>query len=471
MVRPDFAIIDDPQTDQSARSLSQCVTRERIISGAVLGLAGPGRKIAAIMPCTVIRSGDVADSFLDRKKHPDWNGQRAKMVYSFPTNEKLWDRYADLWAQSFEVHGDHRMATEFYAAHREAMDEGAVVAWPQRHNADEISAIQHAMNLRLRDEHAFWCESQNEPPEDEEVDTGILSAEQIAEKTNGFKRGVVPVEVATLTAMIDVQQDLLFWSIAAWSPQFTGYVVDYGAFPEQKTDHFTLRNAKRKLGSLAPGAGMEAAIFAGLEQLTELILGREWVRDDGTPMRVSLCFIDASWGNSTDTVYQFCRQSPFAATLIPSHGHYVSAARKSIMEWAKKPGEKVGLHWRISKGRRALRHVVYDANFWKTFVHSRFAVHMGDTGCLSLFGRKAARHQLLAEHLTAESRVTVSAAARTVDEWKLLPGRDNHWLDTVVGSAVAASVMGAALPSMKLPGRRKRPKVSLAELQARRRIG
>ena len=83
-VRPSLVVIDDPQTDQSARSPSQCETRERILAGAILGLAGPGKKISGIMPCTVIHQGDMADRILDRKTHPEWNGTRTKMVYSLP---------------------------------------------------------------------------------------------------------------------------------------------------------------------------------------------------------------------------------------------------------------------------------------------------------------------------------------------------------------------------------------------------
>ena len=62
--RPDLVILDDPQTDESARSLWQCQARESILAGAVLGLAGPGRKISSIMPCTVIKPGDMADRIL-----------------------------------------------------------------------------------------------------------------------------------------------------------------------------------------------------------------------------------------------------------------------------------------------------------------------------------------------------------------------------------------------------------------------
>jgi len=74
-VRPSLVVLDDPQTDESARSLSQCATRESILAGAVLGLAGPGKKISGIMPCTVIRPGDMADNILNREKHPEWNGE------------------------------------------------------------------------------------------------------------------------------------------------------------------------------------------------------------------------------------------------------------------------------------------------------------------------------------------------------------------------------------------------------------
>ena len=53
-IRPDLVIVDDPQTDDSARSVSQNDYRERLLAGAVLGLAGPGESIAAMMPCTCL---------------------------------------------------------------------------------------------------------------------------------------------------------------------------------------------------------------------------------------------------------------------------------------------------------------------------------------------------------------------------------------------------------------------------------
>ncbi len=60
--------------------------------------------------------------------------------------------------------------------------------------------------------------------------------------------------------------------------------------------------------------------------MTEQLLGKEWRRDDGAMMRIERCLIDANWGQSTDVVYQFCRQSRFAPILLPRHAKYVGAS-------------------------------------------------------------------------------------------------------------------------------------------------
>ena len=46
------------------------------------------------------------------------------------------------------------------------------------------------------------------------------------------------------------------------------------------------------------------------------------------------------------------------------------------------------------------------------------------------------------DHLTAERAVRVEARGRIKDEWDLPGGKDNHYWDTLVGAAVAASICG-----------------------------
>ncbi len=471
-VRPSLVLIDDPQTDESARSPSQCATRERILAGAILGLAGPGRKIAGLMTLTVVRPDDLADRILDRDKHPQWQGQRTKMVYAFPANEALWQRYAELWAAGQRSGTGVEAATAFYRDHRVAMDEGAAIAWPARFNPDEISAVQHAMNLKLeRGEAAFWAEYQNEPLPEDVPEDDLMTADAIAAKIHGHARSEVPIGCTHLTMFIDVQQKVLYWLVAAWEDDFTGYVIDYGTEPDQKAAYFTLRDIRHPLAGTASRAGLEGAIYAGLERLTARTVGKEWPRDDGAMVRIDRCLIDANWGQTSDVVYQFCRQSPHAAIVVPSHGRYVGASSIPFSEYKRKRGDRVGLNWRIPvvKGKRAVRHVVFDTNYWKSFVHARLAVPMGDPGCVSLFGSKPEPHRLFAEHLTSEYRVKTEGRGRTVDEWKLrADGLDNHWLDGLVGAAVAASIQGATLFGTDTKPA-ARPRVRLSELQGVRR--
>ena len=470
-IRPEFVVIDDPQTSESADSVEQTRKRVRVLAGDILGLAGPGKKIAGIMPCTVIRPGDMAEQILDKTKHPEWNGERCKMIYQFPRNDELWERYADLRADELRECGTFERATELYREHRAEMDEGAVVSWPDRYNYDEISAIQHAMNLKLTDEAAFWAEYQNEPlPEDLGTDEQ-LTVDGIVNKLNGHAQRTVPVSANHVTMFIDVQKTLLFYVVCAWDDDFTGYVIDYGAWPDQRRRYFTLGEANPTLQAKFPRSGLEGCLYGGLKALTEDYLSREFTRDDGAAMRIEKCLVDANWGQSTDVVYQFCRESAFANVIIPSHGKYIGASSKPMSEYKKAVGDRVGHNWRMPniRGKRAVRHVVFDTNYWKSFVASRLLESMGDRGSLSLWGRSSEAHMLFAEHLTAEYRVKTEGRGRRVEEWKMRPeGADNHWWDGLVGCAVAASMTGCVLEGTDVVPKRKtdaRPRVKLSDLR------
>ncbi len=463
-IRPSLAVIDDPQTDESAASPAQTEKRERIISGAVLGLAGPGKKIAAVLPGTVIQPGDLVDNLLDMSKHPEWQGERTKLMYAFPTNQKLWDHYVEIRAEALRAGEGLTPATAFYLANRAAMDEGAIVAWPERFNPDEISAVQNAMNWRIQDERAFQSEGQNDPMPLDDTGKKILSADEIAKKLSSLARGVVSLNAAHLTAFIDCHQDLLYFAVLATAPDFTSTIIDYGAYPDQGRGYFTLRDARPTLASKCPATGVEGIVFAGLGALTSSLLGREWRREDGSGMRITRCMVDAGWVN--DTVRTFCRQSQFAAILLASHGRFVGAKQAPISRFRPQAGERIGLEWAI-KPDRAGRYAIHDHNHWASFVHARLATAHGDKGSLTFFGDKAAQHRMIADHLTAEKPVEVEAGGRKVDEWSALPNRDNHLFDCVVGAFVAASIEGAAL----MGARPKRKRVTLEEMKQRAQAG
>lgn len=445
-IRPSLVLLDDPQTDQSARSPAQCAQREAILSGAILNLAGPGRKIAGIMPCTVIRAGDLSDNMLNRELHPEWQGDRTKLVYRFPTNEKLWDEYAQRRADELRDGGDGRKATAFYKKHRRAMDKGAEVAWEGRYNTDEISAIQNAMNLLYRDRHAFFAEYQNDPLPPDDANPDAISAGDVAERCNGIGRGVVPHSATTLVGFMDVQEKLLWWVVAAFDGDMNGAIVDYGAFPDQRRRYFTLADATKTLRQKYKGAGVEGAIQSGMIELGEQLIGREWKSENGGIVKLNRLLIDS--GNWAQLVYAAVRK--LGAVAMASKGVGIKAGSRPMTSYKRKPGERHGLNWyipNVTKTRES-RHVLYDTNYWKTHVHTRFATTPGDPGAMTLFGNRPSDHAMIADHIAeSETSTRTEGHGRVVYEFKIKPNKpDNHDFDCVVGCCVAASIEGCAIP-------------------------
>lgn len=475
-VRPDLVLVDDPQTDDSARSPTQTANRERTIKGSILGLAGPGEQIAGLMAVTVIEKNDLAERMLDRSLHPEWQGERLKMVYRWPDRMDLWQEYIRLRREDMTAGQPDTRAVAFYRANRAEMDKGAEVAWKERKSPGELSALQHAFNLKMKHGDAgFAAEFQNDPLARDETGSGEheITAVEFARRYSGLGRGIPQHGAQWLTGFIDVQGAALYWMVCAWDERFGGSIIDYGTEPEQSISYFALRDIRRNLMAAAPGAALEGAIQAGLQRLTSAMMAKTWFQDgSGVGMRVERLLIDANWGEMTELVYQFCRSCPHAMVL-PSHGRYVGASSMPFNDYRRQRGDRVGLNWRMPcpSGKRPTRYILFDANYWKTAVHARGTTAVGDPGALTVFGTTIEQHRLLCDQLASEYRVRTSGRGRLCDEWKIrVPGRDNHWLDCLVGCAVGASMLGAVPPGLESSGApRPRRKVSVATMMARRR--
>lgn len=470
IVRPSIVLIDDPQTDESARSPGQNDARERIINNAVQGLAGPGRKMAMLCPCTVIAPDDLADRLLDRKRNPQWQGIRTRMVLRWPDDEALkhWEEYIDRLSEGLRQERGRMDAVEYYLSHREAMDRGFDVSWPERKGSDDVSAQQHVMELKFTyGDAGFEAEFQNEPIRPKRASYSEITDSFIATRCNGLDRCRVPSSCTQVTAFVDVSGTMLWYMVCAWEPFFTGYVIDYGSFPDQGRSYYTLNDARRTLQDLYAGRGAEGCLYAGLTAVVDQLCARDWQRLDGINLRTSRLMIDANWGPMTDTVYRFATQTKFGAVVMPSHGRGISAKSRAMDTWQKRPGEQHGLNWVLGSTRegRSVRHVVMDVNFWKTHVFNRLQTAMGDRGSLSLFGVKPEQHRMLKDHLLAEVPIETSGQGRSLTEWTELPGQDNHWFDCLVGCAVGANMLGIDLDGVaretgpkgfRMPGRSHR---------------
>jgi phage terminase large subunit GpA-like protein len=387
-------------------------------------------------------------------------------------HDALWlDKYAMI-RKTFaaDIVGDqaraHKEANEFYLANRAAMDDGCVVSWASCFDPErEQSAIQHAYNAFIDDgADVFASEFQQQPLANEAESTG-LSTSDVRKAVANVPRWVVPRGLDTLTAFVDVQQSLLYWAVVAWGHELRGHLVAYGTYPEQGRSYFTLRDAKKTLQKLH-GDNVEAAILAGLEATAGMILEREVAREsDDALLRVGQLFVDANWAQTQGVVRDFARRSKWGPRVLPTHGRFVGASGQTISDKLPDRGERVGSNWRTSTIQR-LRHVLFDTNSWKTFVAARMKMPQGDPHGLTIH---AGEHEMLAEQLAAEVPIRVESKMRTVDEWRLIPGRDNHLWDCLVGSAVAASFAGISAVGVESnAGRQPVAVISREEMAAKR---
>lgn len=489
-LRPDFAVADDPQTDDTAISPATCAKYERRLKGAIKGLAGPGKTITLVVPCTVIAPGDLSDRILDRDRNPQFQGERMKAVYRFPDAAELWEKYAELRLDSLRDDGRGEEATAFYRENRAAMDAGAEIAWPDSFDPDEeVSALQALMNKKIDTPAEFWAEYQNEPMDASKTASAKeLAPAEVCKRLSGLPRFEVPRESTTITAFIDAGGGRgrgLWYAVAAWDQGFGGTALDYGCWPRQARPNFAADDMRPGLAELYQQLSEDARLYRGLTDLAAEVLGRTYRREkDGGEMRVERCLVDC--GYKTSVVYQWCRQSPFAAMLFPSKGIARTQTARGVSEWKPRAGERAGYHWRltISESERG-RSVQFDPDMWKSRLYEMLTAPLGGKGCLTLFGearqdrRDERAHEMLCEHLAAETAEPREIRGTYFDKWTERPHRpDNHWLDCFTGCAVAASVAGltfsaAAAAGMTdaVPAPAPKPRKSLAEKMREKRGG
>lgn len=465
--RPDLVLIDDFQTDQSARSETQCETRLKIIRNSIQGLNAAGRSLGVIAAITVIRSGDAADRLLDRKANPSWRGLRFGFINQIPTelpNEptaadrrrvELWQAYLDLRTDHPKGSDTAHLPTEFYAAHRAEMDHGLTVRWEHRFESDnhEISAIQHAVNtIQDRGLDTLHAEYNNQPMEASGADVR-LDAPSLMSRLNRLPRGVAPHSATRVTAAVDIHGDVLYWLALATDDEFRGDVIDYGTYPDQPRRVFQKHECHRTYPKLHSDQGtIEAQLTAAIHATLNGLIGRTYRREDGVELSISKCLVDAKWGDQIGTVYAAIRTSGHAQIVMPSEGEGLKHNKSAMSSWKPKKGEQNHKkEWIIAQQRGQLR-VRIDTDFWKTFAANRLTVAVGAPGSLNLYGSDPEQHRNIVSHFVAEHAFR-REGLRTVHEWeKKKPERDNHWWDCLIYSLVAASILGATIKTTSQPG-------------------
>ena len=455
--RPDLAVIDDPDTDDTVNSEEQAAKLEKKIDRAIAGLAGQKRHIARVMLTTIQRPNCVSAWFTDPERKPTWKGKRFRFLVHPPDRQDLWDEYVQMRAadlQAVAEDGTHsdphgRRSHRWYVEHRKEMDAGAIVANPNRFNDQvlpdgskaEVSALQRYYNevARIGPE-AVQTEFDNDPPaEAGPIESGI-TATRIQKQLSGYDRLVVPPDCVLLTHAVDVRKIALHWVVRAWRADCTGYVIDYGVHEVHGTVY----------GS---DDGLDLAIKRAVLGRMEEFKAAAYVWPDGTAVQLDrFTLVDAGW--RTDAIYAACREIGVGIAPIMGFGRSSGCAQPNFSAVQRRTRDKKpGDGWFMSR-QGNIWLVCADADRWKAWEHDRWMTTPPRPGFMQLFGQPSERpdrlsndekrHHAYARHITNEVEVEEVIKGTLKRSWKA-KSENVHWFDASYYSDVAANMKGIRL--------------------------
>jgi len=389
LLRPDFVIIDDPQTDMQAKSPSQISSIIGTINKAILPTMTGSKNSSVLITCTVIERQDVAEHYLQDKTY---NTFRIKSLDRMPDNEALWVEWFNLYCN------DRKEADSFYRKNKKELHEGAVCNIDDYDKVRFGSVLQSLMFDYFSDPEMFFSERQNTP--DMLADSGqgldVLDVNDINKE--------VKIDDGSLFAGLDVHDDSLYYVISRTDGK-SMEVLEYGVYPKQP-----IKDKK---------ASLSVKIKKGMLGI-ELNKALEFLREKG----IKRVYVDARW--ETVCVKSVCFQNNDIAT--PIFG-WANAKGKPISEWTRKPGSVIGQFY--MKNRRTGERfpcITIDTNLVKDRLVSLFSnqnVSIAKHNGLSVFLRQV---------LTSEYPLLVDGTYKRFSWIQKSKRIDNHFLDALVYS-------------------------------------
>lgn len=230
-----------------------------------------------------------------------------------------------------------------------------------------------------------------EPWEDK---SSKLKSDVIKEKQLPYDRGRMPAAAQLLTCGIDVQLDHFWFSIRAWGPHLTSWLVDWG----------------------------RVETWADIET----IINRNYADENGEIRNINLACMDS--GYNTDNVYSFCAQH--MDVLIPSKGS--STPLKSRYNVTILDKQEAGF---------GLRLYVMDPNQMKNFIASRMSIDPGARGSWNVYRDI---EQEYCDQICAEQKVEEKDKKGHISTvWKPISSHaQNHLLDCETNNTLAAEILG-----------------------------
>lgn len=430
--RPDFLLLDDPQTPKVAHSPSLVEGVIRYIHNDALNLSGHDRIIAAFVTITPQCFGDVATELTSQSKHPEWSVSVEPFLIRLP--QKWGDLVADFLReyQDDAANNDYRRtrSTNWYKANRHKFAGAEVIDPEQFDKSGEVDAIHHMLNLRARiGELGFNAEIMMKVADlDSELD---LNADRVASALNGSPRGVCPPGTDSAIGFVDVnirKGKGLSWGVVAFGPHRVAAVVAYGRYPE--------RGPLILPGSsdLARNRAVAAAIRIVVDKISSLRLRNPRGR------KVNIRAVGFDRGYLPDVVhrslYVIRKTVPLPFPLVAVRGfpwNKFGTRSKDVL--------RRGDHIFATRSQYG-EYLAEMAPYWREVMQSGFLETPLQPGSLSIYGKNPAEHYEFANEVAAEKLVrkyAVEQRGKTETAWDWTVTGDNHFCDVLVGCFALAS--------------------------------
>lgn len=151
--RPDLVLPDDIENDENVMNPKQRDKDSRWLAKVVLPLGPPDGSMDVVCLNTILHYDSVANRL---HKNPLWKSVKFRAIKQWPQRMDLWQKWEEIFLNDGEAAADL-----YYAGLKADMDAGAIVSWPS------MRPLVKLMKLRAADHHAFDCEYQNDPTNDD----------------------------------------------------------------------------------------------------------------------------------------------------------------------------------------------------------------------------------------------------------------------------------------------------------------
>ena len=162
--RPDLIIGDDLENMKTVRSPTQRMEVKRWWSAAVEKAVDP--KKGTIINIGTMIHYDCLQAWVNAR--PGVRGRIYKALIEDADRQDLWDDW-EVLVTNLDDPDRERTARRFYAQHKEEMDAGAVVSWPERFSYETLRLMKLGeKTVKGNQIKTFAAEMQNEPISDED---------------------------------------------------------------------------------------------------------------------------------------------------------------------------------------------------------------------------------------------------------------------------------------------------------------